>query len=76
VTIVADPQPGSVVNMQVLNGAISPALLVFVLVLANRRSVLGAAANGPVFRAVATVCVFSVAVLAFAVVVLKVLGIG
>jgi len=65
-----------VVNMQVLNGAISPALLVFVLVLANRRSVLGAAANGPVFRAVATVCVFSVAVLAFAVVVLKILGIG
>jgi Mn2+/Fe2+ NRAMP family transporter len=65
-----------VVNMQVINGAISPALLVFVLVLANRRSVVGAAANGPVYRAVATVCVAAVGVLAAAVVVLKILGIG
>lgn len=65
-----------VVNMQVINGAISPALLVFVLILANRRSVLGSAANGPVYRAVATVCVAAVAVLALAVVVLKILGIG
>ena len=65
-----------VVNMQVLNGAITPVLLVFILILANRRSLLGAAANGRVFRAVATVCVCSVAVLALAVVVLKILGIG
>ena len=65
-----------VVNMQVINGAISPALLVFVLILANRRSVLGAAANGPVYRAVATVCVAAVGILALAVVVLKILGIG
>ena len=43
-----------VVNMQVVNGLITPVLLVFVLILANRRSVLGSAANGPVFRAVAT----------------------
>jgi len=65
-----------VVNMQVINGAISPALLVFVLILANRRSVLGAAANGPVYRAVATVCVAAVGILALAVVLLKILGIG
>jgi len=65
-----------VVNMQVINGAISPALLVFVLILANRRSVLGAAANGPVYRAVATVCVAAVGALALAVVVLKIFGIG
>ena len=65
-----------VVNMQVINGAISPALLVFVLILANRRSVLGAAANGSVYRAVATVCVAAVGILALAVVVLKILGIG
>jgi hypothetical protein len=46
------------------------------LVLANGRSILGDAANGRVFRAVATVCVVSVGVLALAVVVLKVLGKG
>jgi Mn2+/Fe2+ NRAMP family transporter len=65
-----------VVNMQVLNGLITPVLLVFILILANRRSVLGDAANGPVFRAVATVCVAVVSVLAFAVVVLTLQGLG
>jgi Mn2+/Fe2+ NRAMP family transporter len=63
-----------VVNMQVLNGLITPVLLTFVLILANRRSVLGDAANGPVFRVLATVCVVTVGVLAFAVLVLKLLG--
>jgi len=63
-----------VVNMQVLNGLITPVLLILILILANRRSVLGDAANRPGFRAVSTVCVTAVAVLAFAVVVLKALG--
>src|SRR4029077_659283 len=63
-----------VVNMQVLNGLITPALLWFILTLANRRSVLGDAANRPLFRGCSTVCVESVGVLALAVVVLKVLG--
>jgi Mn2+/Fe2+ NRAMP family transporter len=63
-----------VVNTQVLNGLITPVLLVFVLVLANRRSILGAAANKPLFRVVATVSVVAVGVLAFTVVVLKALG--
>jgi Mn2+/Fe2+ NRAMP family transporter len=65
-----------VVNMQVLNGLVTPVLLVFILVLANRRSVLGDAANGPVFRATATVCVAAVGMLALAVVVLHILGRG
>jgi Mn2+/Fe2+ NRAMP family transporter len=52
-----------VINAQVLNGFITPVLLTYVLILANRRSVLGDAANGPVFRAVATVCVAVVGVL-------------
>jgi Mn2+/Fe2+ NRAMP family transporter len=65
-----------VVNMQVLNGLVSPVLLVFILVLANRRSVLGDAANGPVFRAIATVCVAAVGALALGVVVLRLLGRG
>jgi len=63
-----------VVNMQVLNGVVTPVLLVFILILANRRSVLGNAANRPIFRAVSTVCVAAVGVLALAVLVLKALG--
>jgi len=56
-----------VINAQVLNGFITPVLLTYVLILANRRSVLGSAANGPVFRVVATVCVTVVGVLSAAV---------
>ena len=37
-----------VVNAQVLNGIITPLLLTYVLILANRKSVLGAAANGTI----------------------------
>jgi hypothetical protein len=33
--------------MQLLNGVITPMISTLILVLANRRSVLGAAANGP-----------------------------
>ena len=65
-----------VVDMQVLNGMITPVLLVFVLILANRRSVLGAAANGPLYRLLATACVGAVGVLALAVFVLTLLGKG
>ena len=63
-----------VINAQVLNGFITPVLLTYILILANRRSVLGAAANGPVFRAVATVCVSVVAVLSAVVLVQTVSG--
>src|SRR5205807_7965207 len=52
------------VNMQVLNGAIAPVFLGFILVLANRRSVLGDVANSKRFRIVATVCVAGVAAMA------------
>jgi Mn2+/Fe2+ NRAMP family transporter len=63
-----------VVNAQVLNGFITPVLLVYILILANRRSVLGAAANGPVFRAVATACVVVVGALSFVVLIQTVGG--
>lgn len=70
--------PGNLINlllnMQVLNGIITPILLTYILVLANRRSVLGAAVNGPRFRAVATVCVVVVAILAAVVLVQTVAG--
>ncbi|HLH46087.1 MAG TPA: divalent metal cation transporter, partial [Acidimicrobiales bacterium] len=56
------------VDAQVLNGIITPILLTFILILANRRSVLGDAANGPVFRVVATICVTVVGILSLLVV--------
>ncbi|HEY6534051.1 MAG TPA: Nramp family divalent metal transporter [Acidimicrobiales bacterium] len=60
--------PGNLIslllNMQVLNGIIAPIVLTFLLILANRRGVLGSAVNGPRFRIVATVCVVVIAVLA------------
>ncbi len=62
------------INMQVLNGFIAPIVLVFILILANRRNVLGPAVNGPRFRIVATICVVAVAVLAAVVFVQTVLG--
>lgn len=52
-----------VVNTQVLNGFITPVLLTYILILANRRSVLGDAANGRGFRILATTCIAVVAAL-------------
>jgi len=63
-----------VINAQVLNGFITPVLLTYILILANRRSVLGAAANGPVFRTVATICVAVVGLLSALVLVQTVAG--
>ncbi len=64
---------------QVLNGLITPVILAFILVMANRRSLLGDAANGPVFRIVSTVCVAVVGALSLVVLVqtvLSIFGIG
>ncbi len=63
-----------VVNAQVLNGFITPILLTYILILANRRSVLGEAANGPRFRALATVCVAVVGILSAVVMVQTLAG--
>ena len=63
-----------VIHAQVLNGFITPILLTYILILANRRSVLGDAANGPAFRAVATVCVAVVGCLSAFVLVQTVAG--
>ena len=64
------------VNAQVLNGIITPILLTYVLILANRRSVLGSAANGRIFRLVATGCIGIVGILSFAVLIHSVTGLG
>ncbi len=70
--------PGNLVNLllntQTLNGLITPVILVFILILANRRRLLGDAANGPVFRVVATVAVTAVAAMAATLVIQTVLG--
>lgn len=47
----------TLINAQILNGIITPILLTYILILANKKSLLGNAANGPVFRTVATICV-------------------
>ncbi len=70
--------PGNLVNLllntQTLNGLITPVILVFILILANRRSLLGDAANGAVFRVVATIAVIGVAGMAAILVGQTVLG--
>ena len=49
------------IGTQVLQGIVAPIVLVYILVLANRADVLGAAANGPVRRVLATLAVGGVA---------------
>lgn len=48
------------IGTQVLQGIVTPVLLAFILILANRRSVLGDAANGPAFRIAATITVAAI----------------
>jgi Mn2+/Fe2+ NRAMP family transporter len=62
------------INTQILNGIITPIILVFILVLANRRSLLGDAANSPRFRLAATIAITAVAALAAFVTLDTVLG--
>ncbi|MER6573680.1 divalent metal cation transporter [Streptomyces sp. NPDC001093] len=62
------------IGTQVLQGLISPIVLVYLLVLTNRRSVLGAAANGPRYRIGATVVVVGVAGMSTILLVQTILG--
>jgi Mn2+/Fe2+ NRAMP family transporter len=48
------------IGTQVLQGIVTPVILVYILILTNRRSVLGKAANGPLFRIAATVCTLAI----------------
>jgi Mn2+/Fe2+ NRAMP family transporter len=63
-----------IVNTQVLEGIITPFTLVFILVLANRKSLLGDAANGPVGRWVGGISVAAVGAFAAFLVIQTVLG--
>lgn len=62
------------INTQVINGLVTPVILVFILLLANRRSVLGDAVNGRKLKVLAVICVAVVATLAAVVLVQTVLG--
>ena len=72
--------PGNLIdlllNLQVLNGLVTPIILTFVLILANRRSLLGDAVNGPVLRVVSVLVVVVISVLATIVFAQSVLGLG
>jgi len=63
-----------ILNTQVLEGVITPVTLILILVLANRRSLLGSAANGPVARWLGGLAIVSVAVVAGVYVALTVLS--
>jgi Mn2+/Fe2+ NRAMP family transporter len=63
-----------IINTQVLEGVVTPITLVFVLILANRRALLGAAANGRLARSVGLVTVVVVGTFASVLVVLTVAG--
>lgn len=62
------------IGTQVLNGLITPVILVFILILANRKRLLGSAANGPLFKTVAGICIAGVGTLSAVVFVQTVLG--
>lgn len=48
------------IGTQVLQGLITPVVLIYILVLTNRRTLLGSAANRPAFRIAATIAVVAV----------------
>jgi Mn2+/Fe2+ NRAMP family transporter len=67
------------IGTQVLQGIVTPVILIFILILTNRRSVLGPAANKPVFKVLATVCVAGISAMSLLLLgstVLGFLGIG
>lgn len=63
-----------IINTQVLEGVITPMTLILILVLANRRSLLGAAANGLWARWLGGLAIYSVAGVASVFVILTILG--
>jgi Mn2+/Fe2+ NRAMP family transporter len=62
------------IGTQVVQGLVTPIILIYILLLTNRRSLLGNAANGPAFRAVAGLCVAGVSAMSLLLLVVTVLG--
>jgi NRAMP (natural resistance-associated macrophage protein)-like metal ion transporter len=53
----------TLISTQVLNGIITPIILVYILKLANDKKLLGDAANGYVFKTVAAICIAAIGTL-------------
>ncbi len=58
----------TLINAQILNGVITPIILTYILILANKKSLLGSAVNGRLFRLVATICIVVISILSLIVV--------
>jgi Mn2+/Fe2+ NRAMP family transporter len=63
-----------IINTQVLEGVITPMTLILILILANRRTLLGAASNGRLARWVGGISIGAVAVVASVYVIETALG--
>jgi Mn2+/Fe2+ NRAMP family transporter len=62
------------IGTQVLQGIVTPVVLIYILILANRRDVLGAAANKPVIRVIATIAVAGISIVSVLLLAETVLG--
>ncbi len=62
----------TLINTQVLNGVITPIILVYILILANKKSLLGDAANGFIFKTVAAICITVIGIMSILVTALTV----
>ena len=62
------------IGTPVLQGIVTPVILIYIPNLPNRRSLLGKAANGPVFRVAAGVCVVGISAMSLLLLGTTVLG--
>jgi Mn2+/Fe2+ NRAMP family transporter len=51
------------IGTQVLRGVVTPVVLIYILILANSKDVLGAAANTPAFRIAVTIAVAAISLM-------------
>ena len=62
------------IGTQVLQGIVTPVILVYILILTNRRSVLGKAANKTWFRIAAGMCVLGISAMSLTLLIFTILG--
>ena len=62
------------IGTQVLQGIVTPVILVYILILTNRRSVLGKAANKTWFRIAAGICVLGISAMSLTLLIFTILG--
>lgn len=62
------------IGTQVLQGIVTPVILIYILILTNRRSVLGKAANKTWFRIAAGICVLGISAMSLTLLIFTILG--